>query len=187
MNRLLNILLIVLSFAVTSAHALDKDQEIADKLVGIWGMEPLTSVSRGAANVTEYKADGTYKLHAFKCKHGGEFIREKENDTAGTWRIEDSTILTDHSDPELQEQIAEIKRELNQELAKLPPEKRDAFLKLLPPDIQQAMNDGDTISKERVLSISDNEFSSDQDWIAGTKLKYKNHRLEEIKPLCDDF
>ena len=77
-------------------------------LVGKWGMRPLKKVKVGAANVTEFKSDGTYKITNFRCTGRNEYSRDPSLDSEGTWKLDGLNIITTITKPEEIETIKSL-------------------------------------------------------------------------------
>jgi len=149
------------SFYVCKDAPAADHSDVANLLVGTWAMRPLKEVKVGAANVTEFKEDGTYKLHNFRCTARNEYSRDPSLDSEGTWAIDGLDIVTTVTDPN---EIKQIKTLL-----------KGAFS----PELLK--------SKERISSLSSDSLMTKQAISASKNLVMSYKKVQSIEPNCTFF
>lgn len=176
-----------LTFALAAFSSLVHANEGYEaKLIGIWAMEPIKEVIPGAANVTEYREDGTYSLTSFRCTSDSEFLRAEEYDSEGKWRIEGNEIITSTSSEEVKE-VNDQFEPIKEMFKNATDEERENFYKNAPAELIAYIEDKPIESIETIISLSDVEMNSKQKITPDVTLNLMSSKTDIISPNCSKF
>jgi hypothetical protein len=172
-------------------HEIECSQLInsVDDLIGIWAMTPILVPTEltGIANVTEYRKDGSYHLHNFKCIGNGKFTRDESQDSVGSWRLDGNDIITRPENSEELNQLARAAGELKVKIDSLPPEKKEFVRKSLPKETADSIDGGQIETREHIISINAKFMKSKQDLGLGKVIYFNNKKVMNLKPSCEGF
>ena len=173
-----------LLFAV--AHGAISETDYNRDLVGIWAMKPIVYPVKGAANVTQYNQDGTYHLFDYKCTGNGKYSRDQTYDSIGTWHIEGEEIVTVPGNPEELKKLSILAEEVRAKLDSMSPEMRENLRSSTPKNILDMIDGNYPVGKEKIITLTSNAMSSKQD-LGLMVISLSSLKVNEIKPLCEDF
>ncbi len=150
-------------------------------------MLPIVWPIAGAANVTEYREDGSYKLHVFICDAKGGFERKAELDSEGRWEVRDAKIVTTVFDFESNQGGAKTLSTIRQELESEDDLGRKFFLDNAPRIVVDALSQSRkmTVVEEYIASIAGDEMRGAQEWRKNEFVEVDYVKVNELEPLCN--
>ena len=178
--------LLYISFFMANGCTLIQPKTVEEKLIGIWAMEPSQQPERGIANVVQYTSEGNYKLHSYTCTIDGLYEQNAKENEAGTWRIEDNTIIRTITDSRNKRELLAMIKEIKDKLSGMSEFERKAALIMLGPEKTKLLDGGALENKEKIISIEGDIMVSEEVWLMGMKILTTSHRVKEIAPLCDE-
>ncbi|WP_066964191.1 tetratricopeptide repeat protein [Microbulbifer sp. Q7] len=175
---------------VFSASCISKDKSILEEnLVGKWAMFPVAWPVAGAANITEYRDDGSYKLKVFICDGKGGFERKPELDSEGRWEVHKQKIITTVLGYESNQGGAKSLSEIRQELKSKEEFGKKFYIDNAPRIVVDALGQSEkmTIVEESIVSLAGNEMRGGQEWENNQFVEMSYVKVKKIEPLCQHF
>lgn len=162
-------------------------EDYAESLIGIWAMDPIKEIVPGAANVTEYKDDGSYSLTSYRCISDTEFVRTEENDSYGIWRMEGSDIITTPTDTEEIREIDEQLEAIKAMFENATEEEKQNFYKNAPPEMIAYIEAKPIEGRETIVSLSMTRMESKQEIMTGVSIDFISTKVSTPYPNCENF
>jgi len=156
-------------------------------LVGIWAMKPIDKPEKGVANVTQFNADGSYRLNVFRCQPQGAYLRQPAMDGVGRWRIEGQDIIMTLEASEKLDALREDMKAYAKELDTLAPKERERILANFPSDVIAALEGKPIITREHITHFDGDQYRSRQEWLGGTYLYFSSKKVPRVEPRCSEY
>nr|WP_158217331.1 tetratricopeptide repeat protein [Microbulbifer agarilyticus] len=152
-------------------------------------MVPISWPIAGAANITEFNEDGSYKLYVFSCSPEGGYERKPELDSDGRWQTHGRKIITTVFDFETNQGGAKSLSEIRRELAGMSEREVNFFLEDQPKIVVDALSQSRkmTVVEEYITSISGSEMNGSQEWRKNEFVEMYYVKVNKIEPLCSMY